>query len=239
MSVDRPTLRTERQLLRAGADLVAGMDEVGRGALAGPVSVGVVVVDDQTPTAPQGLADSKLLSPAAREGLVPHLVRWGRAHGVGHASAAEIDEVGIVAALRLAGTRALEQVEQVLGPVTTVLLDGSHDWLTPPADLFSQEVDTPRTVHMRVRADQTCACVAAASVVAKVTRDALMTDLDAQHPAYCWAQNKGYAAPAHVAALAQHGPTTWHRRSWRLPGAPHGAVNPAVGVHQGTRLPDA
>ena len=207
-------------MLRGGAQLVAGMDEVGRGALAGPVSVGVVVVDATTPTAPHGLADSKMLSAPARQALVPLVVRWGRAHAVGHASAAEIDQVGIIGALRLAGERALEQVEQALGPVTTVLLDGSHDWLTPAADLFADEVATVRRVHMQVKADQRCSCVAGASVVAKVTRDALMTDLDAQHPAYCWAQNKGYASPAHLAALERHGPTTWHRRSWRLPGSP-------------------
>lgn len=222
MTAVRPTLRTERQLLRAGAVLVAGMDEVGRGALAGPVSVGVVVVDAVTRAAPEGLADSKLLSPAARQALVPRLVRWGRAHAVGHASAAEIDDVGIVAALRLAGTRALAQVEQVVGPVGTVLLDGSHDWLTPPADLFEAALagdapGVPRRVHLQVKADLSCASVAAASVVAKVTRDALMTELDAEHPSYGWAQNKGYAAPAHVAALAEHGPSPLHRLSWRLP----------------------
>ena len=211
-----PTLRTERQLLRAGARFVAGMDEVGRGALAGPVSVGAVVVDATTRTAPPGLADSKLLSARGRDLLVPALVRWGCAWAVGHASAGEVDEVGIVAALRRAGTRALEQVEQVLGPVTTVLLDGSHDWLTVPADLFDD--GDGRVVHMRVRADQTCASVAAASVVAKVTRDALMTELDAEHPVYGWAKNKGYGAQAHLAALAEHGLSPVHRRSWRLPG---------------------
>ncbi len=219
----RPSLRVERRLLRAGATLVAGMDEVGRGALAGPVSVGVVVVDAATRTAPDGLADSKMLSPAARQALVPRLVRWGRSHAVGHASAAEIDAVGIVAALRLAGTRALVLVEQVVGPVGTVLLDGSHDWLTAQApvglDLFEAAgVEVPRRVHLRVKADQVCASVAAASVVAKVTRDALMTELAPEHPPYGWTQNKGYAAPAHLAALAEHGPSPLHRRSWRLPG---------------------
>jgi ribonuclease HII len=199
------------------------MDEVGRGALAGPVSVGVVVVDAATRPAPGGLADSKLLSPAARQALVPRLTRWGRAHAVGHASAAEIDALGIVGALRLAGTRALALVEPVVGPVGTVLLDGSHDWLTSRCsdslDLFEAAgVEVPRQVHLRVKADQVCASVAAASVVAKVTRDAIMTGLAPEHPPYGWAQNKGYAAPAHLAALAEHGPSPLHRRSWRLPG---------------------
>jgi len=214
---ERPSLRAERQLLRDGALKVAGMDEVGRGALAGPVSVGVVVVDAATRTAPRGVADSKLLSPSARTALAPALQRWARAWAVGHASAQEIDEVGIVAALRLAGDRALAQVEQVTGPVATVLLDGSYDWLTPPADLFS--VPASRRVHLRVKADRSCASVAAASVVAKVTRDALMTGLAQAYPSYGWEQNKGYGSPAHLAALAAQGPSPWHRRSWHLPGA--------------------
>jgi ribonuclease HII len=220
-----PHLRHERALLRAGARLVAGMDEVGRGSLAGPVSVGVVVVDAATRSAPHGVADSKLLTPAAREALVPALSRWGRARAVGHASAAEIDEVGIVAALRLAGTRALAAVVAVVGPLDAVLLDGSHDWLTAPAVLFealdeaagAEAAPGPR-VHLRVKADRTCASVAAASVLAKCERDALMVALAGDHPAYLWEQNKGYASPEHVAALAAHGPCVLHRRSWALPG---------------------
>ena len=113
-----PTLRHERALLGNGARLVAGMDEVGRGALAGPVSVGVVVVDAATRTAPQGLTDSKLLTAAARESLVPQVRRWGVAWAVGHAGPAEIDAHGIVAALRLAGRRAKPKlVAQVIEQV--------------------------------------------------------------------------------------------------------------------------
>src|SRR5690606_27126659 len=133
-----PTLRQERALLSSGARLVAGMDEVGRGALAGPVSVGVVVVDAATRTGPKGVADSKLLTPAAREAIAPAVRRWAVAWGVGHAGPAEIDEVGIIAALRLAGRRALAQVRQVCGDVDVVVLDGKHDWLSRPAlDLFA------------------------------------------------------------------------------------------------------
>lgn len=217
-----PHLRHERVLLRDGARLLAGMDEVGRGSLAGPVSVGVVVVDAGTRSAPKGVADSKLLAPAARTRLLPALNRWGLARAVGHASAAEIDEIGIIAALRLAGTRALATITLTVGPVDVVLLDGSHDWLSRPAqpDLFSlddePEVLGPR-VHMRVKADRTCASVAAASVLAKCERDAMMVDLSAQHPAYRWDENKGYASPEHMAALRELGPSVLHRRSWRLP----------------------
>jgi ribonuclease HII len=222
-----PHLRHERLLLRDGARLLAGMDEVGRGSLAGPVSVGVVVVDVTTRSAPKGVADSKLLAPAARTRLLPALGRWGLARAVGHASAAEIDEVGIIAALRLAGSRALSAVTASVGPVDVVLLDGSHDWLSRPAqpDLFSvvDDADAPEQpaprVHLRVKADRTCASVAAASVLAKCERDAMMVELAAEHPAYRWDENKGYASPSHMAALRELGPSVLHRRSWRLPGA--------------------
>ncbi|WP_240643927.1 ribonuclease HII [Antribacter gilvus] len=236
-----PTLRQERSLLASGARLVAGMDEVGRGALAGPVSVGVVVVDAATRTAPKGLTDSKLLTPSAREQLVPALRRWAVAYAVGHAEASEIDEHGIIGALRLAGRRALAQVRELAGPVDMVLLDGSHDWLTTPvADLFeAASLDGPGgepgfevadhvptamgpwpdpRVSTLVKADLRCASVAAASVLAKVERDGILTRLAAEHPAFAWDQNKGYSAPAHLEALREHGTTPLHRRSWNLPG---------------------
>ncbi|NNH08064.1 ribonuclease HII [Cellulomonas fimi] len=200
------------------------MDEVGRGSLAGPVSVGVVVVDVATRSAPRGVADSKLLTPAARTALLPALGRWGVARAVGHASAEEIDAVGIIAALRLAGTRALETVHAAVGPVDVVLLDGSHDWLSGPTqqDLFAAvdaSAPTPPRVLTRVKADRTCATVAAASVLAKCERDAVMVDLAARHPEYRWDENKGYSSPDHLAALRDHGPCVLHRRSWRLPAA--------------------
>ncbi len=125
----RPSLRTERQLQRAGFRLVAGMDEVGRGALAGPVSVGVVVIDERCRSAPVGVSDSKLLPPPARRALVDPVRRWALDFAVGHASAAEIDRIGIIAALRLAGIRALRQLR--VAP-DIVVLDGQHDWLSDP-----------------------------------------------------------------------------------------------------------
>ena len=99
----KPSLRVERALQRDGYAVLAGMDEVGRGALAGPVSVGVVVIDAGSRTAPMGVKDSKLLTPAARSALVPRIQRWGRAYAVGHSWPSEIDAMGIIAALRLAG----------------------------------------------------------------------------------------------------------------------------------------
>jgi len=225
----RPDLRHERALLRSGALVVAGMDEVGRGALAGPVSVGVVAVDLTTRSCPRGVADSKLLRPAARTALLGPLGRWGVDRAVGHASAAEIDAVGIIAALRLAGRRALATLAV---RVDVVLLDGSHDWLGMQPDLLDDldALDTPSPgqdlwpdgprVVTRVRADRSCASVAAASILAKCERDGLMVDLAPAHPEYRWAHNKGYGAPEHLAALRALGTTPWHRRSWRLPGVP-------------------
>ncbi|MEU4364058.1 ribonuclease HII [Promicromonospora sp. NPDC023987] len=219
-----PTLRQERALLASGARLVAGMDEVGRGALAGPVSVGVVVVDAATRTGPKGVADSKLLTPAAREAIAPAVRSWAVAWGVGHAGPAEIDEIGIIAALRKAGRRALAQVRLLCGDVDVVVLDGKHDWLTTPsldlfaaADALDDGVPEP-AVRTLIKADMTCTSVAAASVLAKVERDAILVELAQRHPEYAWDQNKGYSARAHMDALGLHGPTPQHRRSWNLPG---------------------
>ncbi len=220
-----PSLRVERELLRStGARWLASIDEVGRGALGGPVTVGVVLVDLQTPSAPAGVRDSKLLTPAARVRLAPLLRRWASAWAVAHASAEEIDAVGILRALRLAGERAFAAL-----PVRPdhVLLDGSYDWLTRPAPtLFDvdgtlSEPDIwvePPPVTVRVKADMTCSSVAAASVLAKTTRDAIMVEMAAGHPAYGWELNKGYASPEHLEALRTLGPCEQHRRSWAIPG---------------------
>jgi ribonuclease HII len=215
----KPSLRVERALQRDGYRILAGMDEVGRGALAGPVSVGVVVIDETCRSAPQGVRDSKLLQPHAREVMVPRIRRWAFAHAVGHASPAEIDEIGIIAALRLAGRRALAALDVV---PDLVILDGNHDWLTAPDEVGllafgSGEVHTPPVTTM-VKADLKCSSVASASVLAKVERDRIMVDLAPDHTAYRWDLNKGYAAPEHLEALRALGPTVLHRRSWRLPG---------------------
>lgn len=233
-SSPRPDLRVERALLRSGAGVVVGMDEVGRGALAGPVMVGAVAVDLSTRTCPQGVADSKLLSAAARERLLPALGRWGLARAVGSAGPDEVDRLGIVAALRLAGRRAVAALDV---PVDVVLLDGSHDWLSTPTelDLFEETVPDDRrdapwsriAVRTKVKADQRCASVAAASVLAKCRRDALMVELAARHPDFGWQGNKGYGSADHVEALRRLGPTPLHRRSWRLPAS--GPV-PATGA---------
>jgi ribonuclease HII len=173
----------------------------------------MVVVTAQTPTAPTGVRDSKLLSADARERLAAKVKVWSAAWAVGHASAAEIDTVGIMAAMRLAGWRAWAAL--AVAPVV-VLLDGNHDYLGEPAVVAPGRA-APQVIT-RVKADRSCSSVAAASIVAKTTRDAIMQRLAADHPEYGWSRNKGYAARDHRAALARWGPTEVHRRSWRLAG---------------------
>lgn len=225
-----PTLRIEREHWRGGAGLLAAMDEVGRGSLAGPVSVGVVLLDAGCKPGPVGVRDSKLLTPEARTALAPRIRAWALESAVGHASAAEIDLIGILPALRLAAERAVASLH--LRP-DWVLLDGNHDYLTRRPTAAAQELtlDLPPVrpdleggwrcevpVRTVVKGDLRCSSVAAASVLAKTERDGLMEELAAQHPAYGWEANKGYSAPAHLEALAQWGPCSEHRRSWRLPG---------------------
>ena len=207
----RPTLRLERSLLRRDFAVVAGADEVGRGALAGPVSVGVVVVTPGAPPAPRGLADSKMLSDAQRRRLAPLIREWAAASAVGHAGADEIDAVGIMAALRLALDRAVSSLALV---PEVIVLDGAVDYSGRGIP-----------VRARIRADAHCSTVAAASVIAKVARDDLMITLAAQHPDYAWDRNKGYGSPVHLAALEAVGVSGHHRRSWRL--TPTGGIDPS------------
>jgi len=232
MTPPPPTRHLERSLLAEGHQYIAGMDEVGRGALAGPVSVGVVVVDAETGRMPAGLRDSKLLAPHVREKLCRPITRWSVASAVGHAGPEEIDQVGIIAALRLAGMRALRGAQAW---PTAVILDGSHDWLTlrgAPADPGS---DPAPAVQMQVKADMRCAVVAAASVLAKCERDAMMRQRSEDYPDYCWGQNKGYSAPAHLNALRTLGPSPWHRRSWALPTPDQGLADPLFEAAEAVR----
>ena len=214
-----PTLRVEKGLLRSGHTLVGACDEVGRGALGGPVTVGIVLVDAGVQRPLAGVRDSKLLTAQAREALVPRIRRWVVGHAVGHASAEEIDEHGIIAGLRMAGTRALAQLP---AQPDVVLLDGNHDWLSRPRQpsLFDETPlaeAVPPLVRTMIKADLRCSSVAAASVLAKTTRDAIMVRLAADHPGYGWEENKGYSTAAHVEALRRLGPSVHHRQSWRLP----------------------
>ena len=200
-----PTLDTERQLFASGARIVAGMDEVGRGAIAGPVMIGVVAIDQSITDVPEGLADSKLMTAKRREAMVPTVQQWALAHATGSATAAEVDKFGIMAAMSLAGSRALA----ALGvKPDIIILDGNTSFL-------KEEANGPRVIT-QVKADQNCACVSAASVIAKVERDELMTQLHEQFPHYGWNGNKGYGAAVHTDAIKTHGVTDLHRKSWNL-----------------------
>jgi ribonuclease HII len=199
MPITPPTHRVERSIrATTGAKIVVGIDEVGRGAWAGPVTVCAAVTGLRRP--PEGLTDSKLLTVKRRTELAPVLEDWVTAHALGHSSSEEIDELGMTAALRLAAERALEVL-----PVRpdAVILDGKHDYLGPPWQV--------RTV---IKGDQSCVCVAAASVLAKVRRDALMAEVGLEHADFGFDENAGYPSPVHKSALRTYGPTPHHRMSW-------------------------
>ena len=205
MAAPIPTLETEHGFIATGARLVAGLDEVGRGAIAGPVMVGVVCVDASHVGVPEGLRDSKLMTPKRRAAMVPVVEAWAHSSAVGEASAAEIDRLGIMGALSLAASRALS----ALPAMPSVLI---CDGITP---FVASEPGGPEVVA-RIKADQQCASVAAASVIAKVRRDTLMVDLHGAHPQYGWDSNKGYGAAVHTGAIRDHGLTDLHRRSWNI-----------------------
>ncbi|GAA1691418.1 hypothetical protein GCM10009808_05530 [Microbacterium sediminicola] len=210
-----PRLTLERRLLRE-YDAVVSCDEVGRGALAGPVAVGATVLDARGARRriPEGLRDSKLVPEGRRADLAARAAAWAGASGVGWASAQEIDEVGIMRALGLASARALVTLREagVALDSAVIVLDGNYDYITP--------VEPGHTVRAVVKADRDCAGAAAASVIAKVARDAVMVDLHERAPVYQWARNKGYASPEHRAAISSHGVSVHHRRSWSIADAP-------------------
>ncbi|MFZ4896180.1 ribonuclease HII [Plantibacter sp. Mn2098] len=209
MAVADPTLDVELELFAGGASGVIGMDEVGRGAIAGPVAVGAAFVAAACGAFPAGLRDSKMLSEKARTAMEPLAKEWVLFSSVGIASAAEVDEHGITACLGMAGRRALLELHELGADVTgaVVLLDGNSDWL-------STSLQRPLTITTRVKADRDCASVAAASVIAKVHRDRMMIELHTEQPGYGWLGNKGYGSPAHMDALRELGLTPHHRSSW-------------------------
>ncbi|MES2171791.1 MAG: ribonuclease HII [Actinomycetota bacterium] len=209
MAVADPTLDVEHSLHDQGARYVIGCDEVGRGAIAGPVAVGLCVVDLSVGPMPVGLRDSKMLPEPRRELLAPLAAQWVLHSAVGLASAEEVDRLGIIACLGLAAKRALTTLHESGARVaeSVVLLDGSHNWLSPV-------LSSPLRVQTRVKADRDCASVAAASVIAKVHRDRLMIDRHAVTPGYGWASNKGYGSTDHYAAIDELGPSDIHRLTW-------------------------
>lgn len=197
-----PGTRHERELWDHGHDVVVGIDEVGRGAWAGPLTLGAVVIPkDRRLTK---VRDSKLLTPAEREVMFDRIVDWSAAWAVGHASHDECDELGMSAAQKLAAARAIDGLGLV---PDRVLLDGNWD--------FVGGGDVERTaVRKIVKGDATCLSIAAASIVAKVTRDRMMRACADEHPWWSFETNKGYPCPRHKTALAGMGPSAIHRRSW-------------------------
>ncbi|GAA2926963.1 ribonuclease HII [Microbacterium luteolum] len=216
MTVATPRLTLERKLL-GECDLIISLDEVGRGALAGPVAVGAAVMDavGARRRVPEGLRDSKLVTEKRRPEVAARAAAWVQASAVGWASAAEIDEVGIMRALGLAASRAVQAVvDQGVGVENAlVLLDGNHDYV-------SKVHPVPLRVRPVIKADRDCASVSAASVIAKVARDGLMTELHGSHSEYQWDRNKGYASLEHREAIRAVGLSPFHRASWAITDAP-------------------
>jgi ribonuclease HII len=183
-------------MARVRQQLIAGVDEAGRGPWAGPVVAAAVILRGAVP---DGLDDSKKLSAPRRQRLFAELRASACLIGVGQASVAEIDALNILNATHLAMTRAVEAlgVEPAM-----VLVDGNRlpQWRWPARAIVGGDAKEP--------------AISAASIIAKVTRDAIMADLDAMHPGYGWAANQGYGTPAHAAGLRQLGVTAHHRTSF-------------------------
>lgn len=190
-----PGLRLERELWEEGFETVVGVDEVGRGSWAGPLTVGVAVI-------PRGrrvykVRDSKLFNEPEREAMFARVAEWCDDWAVGHASPAECDELGMSDAQRLAARRALEQLRK---PPDKVVVDGNWDFVGGAKKL--------------IRGDLTCLSIAAASMLAKVVRDRIMREEAEHFPHYNFEANKGYPCPIHKAGLQAWGPSSIHRRSW-------------------------
>lgn len=196
-----PDLRLENRLWQSGLRFVAGMDEAGRGALAGPVTVGAVILpaDPHLSRTLRGVRDSKQMTPLARDRAAACIKEIARAWSLGWASAGEIDALGIAAAARLAAERALAALTAVPDHLLTD---------------FRLNPDTDIPLTSLVKGDQHCLTIAAASILAKTARDAHMLELEAAFPGYGFARHKGYGTAGHRAAMARLGRSAEHRRSF-------------------------
>jgi len=197
-----PTLEFERNLWNDGFPRIAGIDEAGRGAWAGPVAAAAVIlpVDPSLRQTLNRVRDSKLMTPLARETWAPRIKESALDWGIGFASAEEIDMLGILTATKLAATRALENL--------------LPDYLITDYLIFS-EIDLPQTAL--VKGDQRSLSAAAASVLAKTTRDALMRTMDGHYPGYGFARHKGYGTRLHQEAIRILGRCEIHRNSFSIP----------------------
>jgi len=192
-----PTLALEKQFFAQGYEVIVGLDEVGRGAWAGPLSVGAAVLNRERRV--NGVRDSKQLSEARRELLFDRIANWCTSWSVGHASHQECDELGMSAAQRLAARRALDGLSVT---PDMVLMDGNWDFVGG---------EHTQTI---IKGDTTVLSIAAASILAKVTRDRMMRAQAESYPGFDFDRNKGYPCPRHQFALKGYGPTPIHRRSW-------------------------
>ncbi len=192
-----PGSHHERALWERGHEIVVGIDEVGRGAWAGPLTLGAVVIPkDRRITK---VRDSKMLTEPEREAMFDRIAGWADHWSIGHATQVECDELGMSEAQRLAARRAIDG----LGVTPDrVLLDGKWDFVGDG------------TSTMIVKGDATCLSIAAASILAKVTRDRMMRAAAEHHPYWSFESNKGYPCPTHKAALQYVGPSAIHRRAW-------------------------
>jgi len=193
------TLNIEQELWQQGFEAIAGVDEAGRGPLAGPVVAAAVIFERGVFV--DGVDDSKRLTESRRESLVEEVRRKAKAVGIGIVDHSVIDELNILQATMAAMHQALDSLS--VRP-SFVLVDGSY--FRHPVLKFRTIVDGDALVHS----------IAAASIVAKTTRDRLMRELDVQFPAYGFARNKGYGTKAHVEAIRTYGRCLVHRRSFRL-----------------------
>ena len=194
-----PSLTFERELWAEGHDVVVGVDEVGRGAWAGPITVGAAVLPQDRRV--YKVRESKMLTEPEREAMYERLTGWCRTWAVGHASQEECDQLGMSAAQKLAAARAIEGLGLAKAP-DVVLVDGNWDFVG---------LGTTRRV---IKGDAKCLTIATASILAKVTRDRIMRDEAEHFPGYDFELNKGYPCPRHKCALKAWGPTSIHRRAW-------------------------
>jgi len=178
--------------------IIAGVDEVGRGPLAGPVTAAVVILNPDKPI--EGLKDSKALTPGRREKLAEIIMADSLDYFVASATVEEIDQINILQASLLAMQRAIFGLKY---RPEEIMVDGTH---CP---------DVPYPVKAVIQGDKIIPAISAASILAKVQRDAFMVDLDRQYPGYGFAQHKGYGTKVHVEALHKHGVTPMHRKSFR------------------------
>ena len=209
-----PTIEFERSI--ADRRYLIGIDEVGRGAIAGPVAVGAFVVDISQlseSAIPAKLKDSKLMTEKARNEVFLELETRTPGYAVGYVDAKAIDEQGIVWSLANAAVGALQKLSEIDEIKTAIaenevqiLLDGTHNWL--------ESVVSRIPITVRPKADRDCYSVSAAAVLAKVSRDRLMVELSQSFPEFGLDGHKGYASASHIAAIREHGPSEIHRVSW-------------------------